>query len=399
MSLTTRRIVAALAVAIATGAGVRAQGQRPAEFDTRPAPGWTFTPSVRVSSLWDSNVSLAGNQAEGRSTASDRLFTFEPQAQVDYRSPRTEFFAGYTGDVRRYVDATALNSLDHRAFLTLQRHASRRVTWFVRNEFQDTPTTDEIALNGIPYARTGSVNNRFNAGIDARLSRYNDLAVQYETTWVTFDNTTTTLRGGTMNGVRTSYSRRFGEHTKLGAQYRVRHSELKGGRTLWFQDFGSVLTHDLSPAVQLNVSGGYSTMRDTRAEERRGGLFVYAELTRQTERHDLGLLYERSYAPAFGLGGSSHNQDLRAYIRMPFSRNRAYLQAAGGWRRSNSLLTPDLSFDQFDSDVTAGYGFARWFRAEVFHIYSRQDSRITGGEINRHRAGVQFVVAQPMRIR
>ena len=84
---------------------------------------------------------------------------------------------------------------------------------------------------------------------------------------------------------------------------------------------------------------------------------------------------------------------------MPFSRNRVYIQASGGWRRSNSILTPQLSFDQFDSDVTAGYGLTRWLRAEVFHIYSRQDSRMTGGEINRHRVGLQVVVAQPMRIR
>jgi hypothetical protein len=397
MRLTTRRILAALAVAVATGAGVRAQGPRPPEFDTRPAVGWTFTPSVRFNTMWDSNVALAGNQSEG-GTASDRLFTFEPQAQVDYRSPRADFFAGYTGDVRRYADSTALNSLDHRAFLSLRRHASRRVVWFVRNEFQDTPTTDEVELNGIPYARTGSRNNRFNAGVESRLSRYNDLAVQYENTWVAFDNTTTTLRGGVMNGVRTSYSRRLGERTKLGAQYRVRHSEIKGGRTLWFQDVGTLLAHDFSPALSLQFGTGYSTMKDSKADARRGGLFVYAELLHQADRHDIGLLYERSYAPAFGLGGSSHNQDLRAYVRMPFSRNRAYIQASGGWRRSNSLLTAALSFDQFDSDVTAGYGFARWLRGEVFHTYSRQDSRMTGGEINRHRAGVQFVVSQPMRI-
>jgi hypothetical protein len=51
------------------------------------------------------------------------------------------------------------------------------------------------------------------------------------------------------------------------------------------------------------------------------------------------------------------------------------------------------------ADTTAGYNTSRWLRLEVFHIYTRQDSRITGGEINRHRAGAQLVLSQPMRIR
>ena len=395
MRLTTRRTAAALAIALATGAGVRAQGQRPAEFDTRPGAGWTFTPSIRFASQWDTNVTLAGSQG---TPVSDRLFTFEPQGQLDYRSPRTEFFAGYTGDVRRYTDSSALNSLDHRAFLSLERQASRRVSWSLRNEYQDTPTTDELALNGVPYARTGSKNNRFTAGLEARVSRNDDVTVQFDNTHVRFDDPSLTLRGGMMNGLRGGYARRLGERTKLGAQYRVRHSEMNGGRTAWFHDLASTLEYDFSPSLALQFGTGYSMLRDSRVEGTHGGLFVYAELTHEAERHDIGVLYERTSAPTFGLGGSSQNQDVRGYIRMPFSRNRVYLQASGGWRRTTSILATQLSFDQFDSDITAGYGITRWFRVEAFHIYSRQDSRATGGQINRHRAGLQVVVAQPMRI-
>jgi hypothetical protein len=46
-----------------------------------------------------------------------------------------------------------------------------------------------------------------------------------------------------------------------------------------------------------------------------------------------------------------------------------------------------------------GYALVRWLRLEAFHVFTRQDSIVTGGEINRQRAGLQLVVSQPMRIR
>jgi hypothetical protein len=47
---------------------------------------------------------------------------------------------------------------------------------------------------------------------------------------------------------------------------------------------------------------------------------------------------------------------------------------------------------------TIGYAVARWARVEMHYTFTRQDSIVTGGEVNRHRIGVQFVVSQPMRI-
>ena len=112
----------------------------------------------------------------------------------------------------------------------------------------------------------------------------------------------------------------------------------------------------------------------------------------------VGAGYERSYAPSFGFGGSSSSQELRGYVFMPFTRSRIYVNASGMWRRTNPLLLEELALDSFIVDTTAGYGLSRWLRFEVFHHFSRQDSRITGGEINRHRLGAQVVISQPMRI-
>ena len=40
----------------------------------------------------------------------------------------------------------------------------------------------------------------------------------------------------------------------------------------------------------------------------------------------------------------------------------------------------------------------RWADVEGFYVFTRQNVFGRGGEINRHRVGVQVVLAQPMRI-
>jgi hypothetical protein len=42
---------------------------------------------------------------------------------------------------------------------------------------------------------------------------------------------------------------------------------------------------------------------------------------------------------------------------------------------------------------------SRWLHMEAFYAFSRQDSSIPGGLVNRQRIGAQIVIAEPMRIR
>jgi hypothetical protein len=394
------RIVAAVFAAAWSGVPAAMAQERPSEFESWTVPGWTFTPSVSVGGQWDSNVAIAADQPRGTRTGRDRLWVFEPQGLLEFRDNRTTFSAGYRGHLRRYLEVDQLNGLDHRASVSLERMATKRVTVFFRNEFADVPTTDEVLLNGIPYARTGSRSNRLAAGLDARLTKYDDLAVRYENTWVSFDEDTVFLRGGVLNEVRFDYGRRLSPRATLGGEYRVRQSNMnEGTRVMWFHDIGAVAEFAASPQVTLQAAGGYSMLRDPRLTDARGGAYLRAELTRDGERSTTGLFFERAFAPSFGFGGSSESQELRGYVHMPFSRNRLYVQASAGWRRTSPLLADELGLDTFLADTTVGYGASRWLRLEVFHAYTRQDSRITGGEINRHRAGAQVVVSQPMRIR
>ena len=397
--MTLNHRIAAAALAIGLCATPAEAQDTPVEFDAWVIPGWSFTPSIGIAGLWDSNVAIAANQAEGRSTESDRLFLVHPQGQIEFRSPRTEFVGGYRGYLRRYTTANALNGYDQRGYLSFRHMTSRRLTVHARNEFDDVPTTDEIQLNGIPYARFGAQTNRFAAGADYRLTRRGSLGVRYETTWVDFDNESNLYRGGVMNAVRTGYTFAVTSRTSVGGEYRIRHSNLNNAaRILWFHDAGGLLEHALTRHLNLTLSAGYSQVRDPGLSGNRGGLYFRSDLARQTDRALYGVAFERTYAPSFGFGGSSSAQELRGYVYMPFRSNRLYLNGSAMWRRTNPLEREELALDSFIIDATAGYGVARWLRLEAFHRFSRQDSRITGGEINRHRLGLQVVISQPMRM-
>jgi hypothetical protein len=392
------RIVAA-ALVFTLGAAPAAAQDTPTEFDAWVIPGWTFTPSVGIAGVWDSNVAIAANQAEGRSTESDRLFSIQPQGQIEFRSARTTFVGGYRGYLRRYVTTDALHSFDQRGYLSFRHHVTRRLTIEARNEFDDVPSTDEIDLNGIPYARFGAQTNRLGAGAEYRLTRRADFSVRYEHTWVDFDNDSNQYRGGVMNGVRSDYTLALTSRTRVGGEYRVRHSNINdNARILWFHDAGGIVEHQLAPNLNLSVAGGYSQVRDPGLSRNQGGVYFRSDLSRRAERALYGVGYQRSYAPSFGFGGSSGAQELRGYIYMPFRTSRLYVNGQAMWRRTNPLDSEELALDSFILDATAGYGLSRWLRLEAFHRFSRQDSSITGGEINRHRLGLQVVISQPMRI-
>jgi hypothetical protein len=102
--------------------------------------------------------------------------------------------------------------------------------------------------------------------------------------------------------------------------------------------------------------------------------------------------------PSFGFGGSNESQEVRGYVHMPIPRKRSYVQASLAWRHSIPYISTDLELDSVLARSTIGYALARWFRLEGFYAFTRQYSRDTAGEINRHRIGAQLVISQPMRL-
>ena len=392
-------VTAAALLVLGSGAAPLAQDRAP-EFESWRTPGWSFTPGVTLGAVFDSNVALASAPADTRQTQGDRLLQAQPFAHLEFFSPRTEFSSGYQGYVRRYADVTQLNGFDQRVSGSVRRLVTRRVTVFARDSYADVPTTDEVEVNGVPFSRTGSRMNAALAGVDARLTKYTDLSVRYENTWVKFDRQDTFLTGGWVNGARAELSHHLNDRLSAGAEYGIRFADLnEGTHQLTFQDAGGTLHYDLGPGTAFSLAGGVSHLDDHLLTETRTGPYVRMGLTHDAHRAIVGATYERMFVPSFGFGGSNQSQEVRGFVRMPLQGNRFYVQSSAAWRRSDPFVANELLLDTIWLRSTVGYSAARWLRIEGFHAFTRQDSQVTGGEINRQRIGAQVVVSQPMRIR
>jgi hypothetical protein len=398
MSTYSRRFALGAALALGLAAPAAAQQDMTAEMPSR-TPGWSVTPGVTFGTIYDSNVALASAPADTRTTQSDRLMLAEPFGQLEFFSRRTEFSSGYQGYLRRYAEVTQLNGFDQRGYVSLRHLATRKLTFFFHESYARVPTTDEVELNGVPFSRTGSRMNSLAGGFEARLSRYTDLSFRYENTWVNFDRQETFLTGGFVNGARTELSRRLDERLSIGAEYGVRFADMnEGTHQVTFQDMGGVLHYGLGGRTTLSLASGWAFLDDKLLNDRRNGGYLRSEITHEAERATVGASFERMFVPSFGFGGSTQSQQLRGFVRMPFTRTRLYYQGSAAWRRSNPLIANELQLDTIWLRSTLGYSASRWLRVEGFHTFTRQDSKVTGGEINRQRVGVQVVVAQPVRI-
>ena len=393
-------LIAMLLVACVTGSAAQ---ERPAEFDNYIFPGWSFTPGISLSSMWDSNATLSAPEAEAGRTPGDNVFVIVPSGQIALNSSRTTFSAGYRGFWRRHVDLEELNGFDQRAYVSLQRVATPRLTWFVNNEFTQQPTTDLLELYGVPFRRIGVTSNRFGAGLKARLTKLTDLGIRYDNQWSSFEDVDEFVNGGTIHGFAAEIRRRLSERVTVGAEGRLHRSDVTriDPRVVWFQDAGGNFSYRLSEALTADLAGGISHVSDTLFDETKTSPYYRMGLQHSTARATLSIGLEQSYTPSFGFAGSNHSRELHGAVHMPFSRNRFYVEGDASWRRSNpfSDLDVDVRLDTIVSHAVIGYAARRWLRAEGYYAYSRQDSITPGDPIQRHRIGAQLVVSQPMRIR
>lgn len=396
-----RAVVVAAALALGSGAAV---AQESPEFQSWRVPGWSFTPAFTFGGVYDSNVALADAPADSGRTAGDRLLVYQPSGHLEFLSPRTEFGVGYRGYLRRYMDVSELNGFDQQGYLSFRRLVSRRLAFFLNDSYLSAPTTDEVELNGVPFERTGSRTNTASTGVEARLTRYTNLSSRYDLTWVDFDRPLgrpeTLVTGGWVNSWRTELSRQLTDRVSVGGEYALRFADLnEGTRELTFQDAGGTLRFLLGPGTSLSVGAGVSYLNDELLDDTRTGPYYRAGVTHEAERATFGASFQRMFVPSFGFGGSSDSQELRAFVRMPVSRNRMYVQTSASWRRTDPFVETELELDTLLFRTTFGYSATRWMRLEAYHAYTRQDSKIAGGEIDRQRVGAQVVISQPVRIR
>lgn len=398
-----RRIVAAAAVValvLVCAARAAAQDLPPSEFESWRLPGWSFTPGVTFGTLYDSNIALAPPDVN-KKTAGDKLFQLEPFGQLEFFSPRTSFSSGYRGLLRRYFQHDGLNDSDQRAYGSYRERLTRRVSLYATDNFAETATTDQLQLNGVPFQRTGSRYNDFTGGVEARLSRTVDLATRYEMTWVDFDRKqNVALIGGFVNGADVELSRRLTERASVGGEYDVRFANLDQGlRKLMFQEVGGTFHYRLTDLTAFDASAGAAHLLDRQRDITRNGPYVKLGVMHRMERATLGAAYRRSYVPSLTFGGTNQSQEATGYVQMPFARNRFYVQESVAWRRTNPFVSTELPLSSIFLHNLAGYAVSRWFRIEGYYQFTSQNNNQVEGQVMRHLAGVQFVVAQPMRIR
>lgn len=388
-----------VAAAVLSGAPVFGQ-DAPAttEFESWQIPGWSVTPGVVIGGLYDSNVAVASVPA-GVKPASDRLFEIEPDGQLEYNGPRTRFLSGYHGLIRNYSTYDALNSVEHRAYLSLREVLTRRVTIYASDTFLRVPTTDELPLNGLPFQRTGSRFDTFSGGVQAHLTRTTDFSSQYDLTWVSFGHQGPLLRGGTINGVESDLVHYLSNRIGVGGEYDVRWANVSANaQLLAFQQTGAVVRYAAGPETTLEVVVGISHLSDFQQNLSRNGPFVRADLTQHARRATFGAHYERQYTPSLAFGASDQAQEATGFVQMPVLRKHLYVEANAAWRSANPVLVGQLPLDSVWLGGTVGYAVQRWFRFEVYDAYTRQDTRQAGGLINRSTVGVQIVLAHPVRI-
>lgn len=390
-----------VAAAVLFGAPAFGQdAQSTAEFESWQLPGWTVTPGVVLGGLYDSNVALGSPAAGATKTASDRLFELEPYGQVEYNSARTRFFSGYHGFIRNYTTYDALNSVEHRAYMSLRELLTRRVTIYASDTFLSVPTTDELQLNDVPFQRTGARYDTFTGGVQAHLTRTTDFSSEYDLTWVDFAHQGVILSGGTINGIQSDLVHYLSDRVGVGGEYDFRWANLNANaQLLAFQQTGAVLRYVAGPNTTLEFVGGISHLSDFQQNLGRTGPFVRADLTQHARRATYGAHYELEYTPSLAFAASDEAQEASGYIQMPITRKHLYVEANAAWRSANPVLVGQLPLGSMWIGGTGGYAIERWIRLEVYDEYTRQDTHLAGGQINRSVIGFQIVLAHPVRIR
>jgi len=395
-----RALVFAAAV-VQAASYLAAQEPTPTEVPSAPLAGWSFRPGIAIGTMYDTNVAITSAPASTGTTPSDTVWTIDPVGSLRYYGKRTEFNATYRGTIRRYSELSELNGFDQHANAKVERRATKRLTLFLQNAYAAVPTTDELQLNGVPFKRAGSRNDALAGGMSLRLTARDTLSARYDLTWVRFDRKDPELTGGVINGVHSELAHALTDRLSVGAEGSVRtaHMDIVGGRELRFVDVGGTVSYALDETTKVSAATGYGHLDDLLLATTRSGVYVRGSIMRLAMRTVFGLSYERSFLPSFGFGGSNRAQEVRGWVDLPPIGRRLFLQGSGAWRRTDPFETRELRLDTIQIRSTAGYAVSRWMRAEGFYLFTRQDSIVTGGEINRHRVGAELVLSQPMRIR
>jgi hypothetical protein len=369
---------------------------------TPPAGGWNITPSLLYSASWDDNVLLRDN---GDHPAGDVLNVLNPRTEAEFRGRRGQFSGSYDGAFVLYRDLNTLNSYDQHAVVSGSRLLSKHVTLFANDFVAVTPTTELALLVGVPFLRVGASINDFRSGVEADLTKRTSIKVAYHFEWVRFDQNTafgTSLLGGHSHGGLFTLRHKRSDLTALTVDYDRQFTTIGGPDTFETQNVAAGFERTLTEALRIFAAAGFSRLSASVLGPALTSPRYHAGVSQRLRTGSFDVLYDRSFAPPFGVGGTTESTDFSVRLHMPLTR-KVYTQSVFSWRTNNYLQAlPVRAATGLRSrwfEATIGYLAQPWVRIEGFYGNAYQTTNLAGGNFDRNRLGVQVITAKPVRIR
>jgi hypothetical protein len=394
-SVTT--VLAALLVAAPATGQVMQVNEGP--LNEGAASGWTFTPGVAVGSTWDNNVLFRGR---GDDNPNDLLNLVNGHANLDFTGRLGRLSASYNGAFTAFRQLNELNTYDQRAMVSARRRVTPRVTLSGGASATWVPSTEQLALVGVPFVRVGARIEEARGRVEASLSKYTQVSAAFNLVWVEFDETelfTGALRGGRGQGGMFGLRRQVGGRTAITADYDLQFSKISNDTdTFAVQTAWGGIEYQLSERLRFAAGFGASHLAVSELAPSRTGPALRAGLSHNLRRTGLDIGYSRSFVPSYGFGGTQQNEEVTGRLRVVLWR-RASARGSVSWNSNESLDLSDLRLRSTQMDATFSYALHRRLQLETFYTAAHQRIDRPGGQADRHRIGVQVVTGYPLRIR
>ena len=369
------------------------------EHSPAVAAGWTVTPSIGYAGVWDDNALMQGN---GSVPLGDFVSIINPRGFVDFNGKKGQFTAGYDGGFVLYRELQTLNNYEQRGWFSGRRRLAPHVTLFVNNEASAVPTTELAQLVAVPFVRTGTRLDFLRGGVEAAFSKATSLVASSDFQWVSFDHSApgaALLQGGHSLGGALALNHQIGKHITLIADADLQHATLGGGQTFDVQNFRAGVDFKVSNATHVFGLGGASHLNAvTTTAAARIGPAVRLGLTHEFQKVAVDLIYNRSFVPSIGFGGTFQNQETTARVRLPVGRH-LYATSSVIWRNTDPLETADLPLRSLWVEGAVGYILTPMVRVEGFYSGTHQQISRPGGTLDRNTVGFMVITAKSVRVR
>jgi len=401
------RLTIAIALSLSAGAPVAAQervGPNVVAPASTSAPGWTFTPSFGYGLTYDDNISMFGIRVAEQAN-DDVISMYQPAVEVGYRGRHTHLEADYSGSFLNYRTFSGLNRWDQRGKLELRRQESARLKWFVRGTGAAVPSTDLIELGGIPYRRTGAVEEEGRGGIDIALGSRDSVGSSFMDQVIDFERTNDSrvlLRGGHVLESLNAWRHKLGGRLSIGTDYSFRRATVTGDTEPFnIHSAEGAIDYELSPAWTFSGGAGLAYLERTPTTAAHTGPAWRASLEWRHNTSSFHAGFVRSFIPSFGFGGTIQNEEAGAgYRTVLFHSRRWYMDHSAVFRNDRPLTSTfeQLPLRSLRTNSVLGFSPEPWVRLEAYYSRVQQTSLRAGGQLFRNRVGFQIVTSKPVRV-